>query len=181
MKGGRGIVCIFVIVALLLLVTTVPRNVNASGCPPTNPSCAYCGDGVISCPNYFGVCEVCDINRNPTGCPAGYTCNADCGGCTQSTPPPCGPLCPPAGQVACNTYADNGCGGTCTTLGTQCTSGTCYPAPYNCCTPGTVCSVTPGSTLCGQIATGTLGCGVPCTVTGTQCLMDNGGGLPSCG
>lgn len=159
---------------LLLVVVFVLASILAtrliSACNPlTDPAC--CGSGQ------------CVGGKNCNNCPGDCPCGDDeiCSsqGVCVYIPPPCESTgCPSVNDVPCNQYGYDNCGNQCWDLGKSCENGvTCYPVPYNCCTPSSVCKDASGNailadtTTCNTVKTGTLGCGQSCTVTGTQCAI----------
>lgn len=165
--GKRGVAILLVIIVALAVQALRVH----SACPP---SCGTCLNGILD-PG-----EVCDRTATPSGCPASYTCSADCTLCSDSQGHTCNNngVCG-VGEV----YPCDNCPAPCTpscvgkscgpdTCGGQCPPGcsaqqVCLPSTGQCCTP-TTCSVNSATTPCNQTATGTDNCGQPCTVTGTQ-------------
>ncbi len=187
--GKRGVAILLVIIVALAVQALRVH----STCPP---SCGTCLNGILD-PG-----EVCDRTATPTGCPASYTCSADCTYCSDAQghkcnfngvceaslgeqypycsdcPAPCTPNCQGSTcgpDPVCHTLSCGTCSLPATCVGGQC----CTPNP-SVCTNATG-QITAANVVCGATVVGQNNCGQPCTVTGTQCLMNDDGGLPSCG
>jgi hypothetical protein len=170
-RQGIRFFLLTVFLALFVVVLVVAE------CPDPPAPCKYCGDGIVSTPNGWGLNEVCDYVGN-VGCGTGEQCNSQCTDCIQvgcnndgdcQSPPETSVNCPNdccAPNCAGRECGPDGCDGFCAPYYDDCPGSDVCTIAGQCCSPS---CPSPSSVSCGSTYTGSNGCGGSCNVQGMKC------------